>query len=80
VTDRYIAKIHGSEHIIGPEAQFRTLPECVAWIEASGAMGDRCIVVDDENSIVATYARCTKDDGTGWYEETNKGLTQADDA
>ncbi len=76
MTDHYIAKIHGSEHALGPEAQFRTLTQCVSWIEASGTVGDRCIVVDDKNSVVATYVRHTKDDGTGWYEETNKGLTQ----
>lgn len=76
MTDHYVAKLHGNEHDIGPEAQFRTLTECVSWVEASDAMGDRCIMVDDQNSVVATYARDAGGDSAAWYEETDKGLFQ----
>ncbi len=76
MTDRYVAKLHGNELDIGPEAQFRTLTECVSWIEAGKAIGDRCIMVDDQNSVVATYARDAKGGSATWYEETDKELLQ----
>ena len=76
MTDRYVAKIHGNEQDIGPEAQFRTLTECVSWVEASKTIGDRCIMVDDQNSVVATYARDAGGDSATWREETDKELLQ----
>lgn len=76
MTDHYVAKIHGNEQEIGPEAQFRTLTECVSWVEASNAVGDRCIMIDAQNTVVATYARVASRDGEGWYEETDQGLLQ----